>query len=259
MPDRTSKRKILIVAVVLSLVCSTLVTVTAVALRPVQQENKQVYRQANILQVAGLWQEEVPIAEQIKYVATRMVDLEFGWFTDAVDAADYDQYQAAADPEFSIALTPAQDIAGIKRRVRYAPVYLARDQAGQLQTIILPVHGYGLYSTLHGFLAIAADTNTVVGLTFYEHAETPGLGGEVDNPRWKALWPGKKVYDAHWEPAIQVLKGRVDPQSDAAVYQVDGLSGATLTARGVQQLLRFWLGEQGFGPFLDNLRIIGEP
>ena len=110
-----------------------------------------------------------------------------------------------------------------------------------------------MWSTLYGFLALEADANTVVGLVFYEHAETPGLGGEVDNPVWKAKWVGKEVYD-EGDVAISIIKGSVDPSSSNAVHQVDGLSGATLTSRGVHNLLHFWLGDNGYKPFLTNLK-----
>ncbi|MGB0764601.1 MAG: NADH:ubiquinone reductase (Na(+)-transporting) subunit C, partial [Luminiphilus sp.] len=112
---------------------------------------------------------------------------------------------------------------------------------------------YGLWSTLYGFVALESDGNTIAGLGFYEHKETPGLGGEVDNPRWKNLWKGKQVY-RDGAVAISVVKGSVDQGSDAANWQVDGLSGATLTSRGVSNLVQYWLGEDGFEPYLRNLR-----
>ncbi len=258
MPDKASKRRIILVAVVLSVVCSALITSVTVWLRPVQAENQRLNRQENILKVAGIWQAGVPVQQQVQRIETRMVDLELGWFTEKIDPQGYDEYQASKMPELSIELTPPQDIAAIKRRANFAPVYLIRDAHGGIATLVLPVHGYGLYSTLYGYLALRGDTTTVAGLSFYQHGETPGLGGEIDSPRWKALWPGKVAYDQYWEPAIQVPKGRVDPANANAIHQIDGVSGATLTSRGVENLLRFWLGEQGFGPFLDNLRIIGE-
>jgi len=131
-------------------------------------------------------------------------------------------------------------------------VYIAETADGK-QVYCVPISGYGLWSTLYGFLALEADLNTVKGITFYEHGETPGLGGEVDNPRWKSQWPGKQVYRDD-EAAIALAKGAVDKQSPDAPWRVDGLSGATLTARGVTNLVQFWLGEQGFKPFLDNLK-----
>ena len=107
---------------------------------------------------------------------------------------------------------------------------------------------------MFGFVALGSDLRTIEGFTFYEHGETPGLGGEVDNPNWKKTWQGKKAFGEDWEVKIEVIKGRVDPSSDKAKYQVDGLSGSTLTTRGVDYLVKFWLGDNGYGPFLKRLR-----
>jgi len=132
-------------------------------------------------------------------------------------------------------------------------VYIFRE-GDSIDKIVLPVRGAGLWSTLYGFLALEADLNTVAGLGFYEHAETPGLGGEVDNPVWKARWPGKKVYGDGNQVQLTVLKGSVDTSRSGAEYQVDGLSGATLTTRGVGNLIQFWMGDNGYAKFLSNLK-----
>ena len=107
---------------------------------------------------------------------------------------------------------------------------------------------------MYGYLAISNDLNTIVGLEFYEHKETPGLGAEVDNPNWKALWRGKKIYDENGKILIKVVKGKVDNKANMSSYEVDGLSGATLTSNGVSNLLAYWLGNDGFKNFLDNLK-----
>ena len=147
----------------------------------------------------------------------------------------------------------SRDFARIRRVAKIASVYEVMN-GNQLEQVILPVHGKGLWSTMYGFLAISADTKTVVGLGFYEHGETPGLGGEIDNPKWKAQWPGKELFDNQWNVAMKVLKGKVDPNSKQAIHQVDGLSGATLTANGVDAHVRFWLGADGFKNYLAKVR-----
>ena len=92
------------------------------------------------------------------------------------------------------------------RTTRWSTKWIS--EAGDLEMVMVPIEGNGLWSTLYGFLALDADTRTVVGITFYEHKETPGLGGEVDNPRWKALWPGRKAFlDEGYAPKIEVIKG----------------------------------------------------
>ena len=248
-----SPRKIIGVAVVLCLVCSVLVSGAAIGLRPLQEANKRLEIKRNILQVAGLMQPGANIDELFEKIEPRAVDLRSGKFTDAVDPSDYNQRVAARDPTTSDELPISKDIAGIKRKAHYATVYLVKDAEGSISSVILPVHGYGLWSTLYGYLAVKPDGREVLGLQFYDHAETPGLGGEVDNPSWRAQWPGKFLLDDDDELRIQVVKGAASSGPDGK-YQVDGLAGATLTSRGVNNLVRFWVGEDGFGPFLKNLR-----
>jgi Na+-transporting NADH:ubiquinone oxidoreductase subunit C len=249
--------RVFLVALLTGLVCSAIIASVTVTLRPIQDVNRLHYMQANILQAAGLLRSDIALDDQLNQLETRLVALDTGDFMTTIDPATYDQRQAANDPEQSIALSPSQDIAGIKRRAKYAPVYLHRDDAGSIDTIILPIHGYGLWSTLYGFIALQGDTSSVIGVRFYEHQETPGLGGEVDNPRWLQQWRGKAVYDAWWRPAIQLVKGGVNEQTPQALHKVDALSGATLTNRGIENMLKFWLGEAGFGPFLAKVRDSG--
>ena len=132
-------------------------------------------------------------------------------------------------------------------------VYKLLNEQGEIEKLILPIEGYGLWGTLYGFLAVESDTSTVAGITYYEHKETPGLGGEVENPRWKNLWPGREIYDDDWEPTLEVIKGSAGPPSEDP-HRVDGLSGATITSRGVTNMIDFWMGSEGFGPYLENLR-----
>jgi Na+-transporting NADH:ubiquinone oxidoreductase subunit C len=245
-----SIRKIIIVAFSLCIVCSIVVSTAAVILKPAQQANRDLDRKRNILAAAGMDEEGKSVEELFQRIEARYVDLRSGEFAEEVPAG-YAQRKASKDPQLSMDLE--QDIADIGRRAHYAEVYLVQGSGGELDKLILPVHGYGLWSTLYGFVALEADMNTVAGLGFYEHGETPGLGGEVDNPRWKAQWPGKKVYRDN-EVALALAKGSVDPDSPQAPWRVDGLSGATLTSRGVTNLVQFWLGDKGFGPFLDKLK-----
>lgn len=253
MSSNDSIKKTLIVAFSLCIVCSVIVATAAVVLKPAQEVNKTLDRKRNILAAAGMLQEDVSVEEQFAQITTRVVDLRDGKYTDAVSAESYDQKRAAKDPSLSRALDATEDQAKISRREDYALVYLVEDANGGIEKIILPVRGYGLWSTLYGFIALESDANTVAGLGFYEHGETPGLGGEVDNPRWKAQWPGKKVYQ-NGEPTLALVKGSVNPQSADARWQVDGLAGATLTGRGVTNLVQFWLGENGFAAYLNNLK-----
>ena len=240
------------VALALCIICAVVVSSAAVILRPTQEINKLIDLKTNILASAGLLQEGVSIETQFEQITPRVVDLSTGRFTDAIDAATYDQRKASKDPALSMALDPKQDPAKIKRRVNYAPVYMVEGEQG-IEKIILPIKGYGLWSTLYGFIALESDLETVAGIGFYEHTETPGLGGEVDNPKWKSSWIGKQAYN-QGELAITVLKGKADMSRAGSESQIDGLAGATLTTRGVDNLVRYWLGDQGFRPLINSLK-----
>ena len=253
MSSKDGVSRTLFMAFALCLVCSIIVSAAAVMLKPLQEANKTLDRKRNILAAAGMLDESKTIDEQFAQISTRVVDLRTGKFSDAVDPEKYNQKKAAKDPGQSEKLTADQDLAKIARRENYAVVYLVESEPDQFDKIILPVRGYGLWSTLYGFVALEADGNTIAGMGFYEHGETPGLGGEVDNPRWKALWPGKQVYKDE-SVKIGLIKGPVNPQGADALWQVDGLSGATLTSTGVTRLVQFWLGEDGFQEFLNNLK-----
>ena len=244
-------RKTLIVTVLLCLVCSVVVSTAAVGLKPLQVANRELDVRTNILKVAGLYREDASVERLFRRIEKRVIRLDDGGFAD-LDPATFNMRRAARDPDRSRALSSAEDVADIKRRPDFASVYLVRD-GGRLDKIILPVSGYGLWSTLHGFLALEADGDTVYGLQFYEHRETPGLGGEVDNPGWRRLWHGKKLYGGLERPRLAVIKGKVSAADPDADYKVDGLSGATLTSRGVTNMLRFWAGRSGYRPFLARV------
>ena len=244
--------KTLLVAFLVCVVCGVVVATAAVSLRPVQNENKLIDKRMNILLAAGMYDASQDVNEQFKSIERKFVDIDSGDYVEMPES--YDQRTAAKDPAQSERLSGDVDIAGIKNQAEVAEVYLARGDNGELSRIILPVHGYGLWSTLYGFLALEPDANTVAGLGFYEHGETPGLGGEVGNPKWKALWEGKKLYGDQGEVEIQVIKGTVESNTPNAEHKVDGLAGATLTSKGVSNLLRFWVGENGFGPYLKRMR-----
>ncbi|MGR5066936.1 MULTISPECIES: Na(+)-translocating NADH-quinone reductase subunit C [Vibrio] len=249
--NNDSIKKTLGVVVGLSLVCSIIVSTAAVGLRSKQQENAVLDKQTKILEVAGI---EASNSAQVKelygeYIEPRLVDFKTGNFVEG-NAGAYDQRSAAKDPAQSIKLTAEQDKAKIIRRANVGTVYLVK-QDGKVDQVILPVHGNGLWSMMYAFVAVQTDGNTVNGITYYEQGETPGLGGEVENPTWRAQFVGKELFDENHKPAIKIVKGGA-PQGSK--HAVDGLSGATLTAVGVQHTFDFWLGNNGFGPFLEKVR-----
>ena len=251
-----STLKTLIVALALCLVCSILVSTAAVKLQPLQERNQELDRKKIILEVAGLLKPGVSIDELFKQVEPKVVDLSTGEYVDTMDPNQYDQRQAAKDPEMSVKIPPDRDIAQIRRRAKHAVVYLVKEE-GQTKLILLPVHGYGLWSTMYAYIALERDANTIFGLRFYEQGETAGLGAEIDNPRWRNNWNGKVVYGEAEKPQIRVIKGAVAPGDPEAKFKIDGLAGATLTANGVTNLIHYWLGPEGFGTYLKKFRSAG--
>ncbi|MCP4754485.1 MAG: Na(+)-translocating NADH-quinone reductase subunit C [Proteobacteria bacterium] len=247
-------KKTLVVAVLLCVVCSVMVSTAAVKLKPLQVKNKELYTKQNILAAAGLMEEGKSVDELFGKIQVKIVDLSTGEYDETFDdPSKYDQRTAAKDASLSVEIPADKDLGRIKRRAKKAAVYLVKED-GQLQTIILPMHGKALWSTMYAFLALDRDGNTVKGYSFYEHGETPGLGGEVDNTLWKSQWVGKKVFDGNWNLVIDILKGKVDSSKPEAIHQADGLSGATLTTVGVENLMLYWLGEHGFRKFLTRIR-----
>jgi Na+-transporting NADH:ubiquinone oxidoreductase subunit C len=229
-------------------VCSLAVSTTAVLLAERQQRNREHARRNQVLAVAG--PSGVPVGAPTEAVFAarirpRVIDLEAGRLT----AASADGFDARAVRLRTPPPNPA--------RVRSVPDrligYEVLDARGNPEALVLPVEGAGLWSTLHGYIALERDGNTVRGLSFYDHGETPGLGAEIDAPAWRALWPGRRIYGASGEVVLSVVKGHAGPP-EAAPYRVDAITGATLTSRGVSDLIAFWFGPEGYAPLLARWR-----
>ena len=252
--NNNAMSKTLFVSMTLCLVCSLIISLAAVNLKDKQTANILSDKQETILASAGLLEEGKLVEESFLSIQEKIVNLETGYYDNSIDLSTYDEKIFSRNELTSRKLLPKEDIAVLKRRENFAKVYL-HYKDGLLTAIVLPVRGLGLWGTLYGYLAMESDLETVIGLEFYKHKETPGLGGEVDNPRWKSLWRGKKIYSPSGEVILSVIKGNVDNSSPTSTYQVDGLSGATITSNGVTNLLNFWLGELGYGPYLKNLKL----
>lgn len=254
MPNE-SPAKTVIVTLIVCLFGSILVAGSAVLLKPAQIANKERDRQARIAEIIRYLPEfsQRPRPGDTARMETRVVDLATGRYVPDMDPTRFDQRRAVKDPAGSVAIPAERDLAQIKRRARFAPVHLVTDK-GALKLVILPVHGRGFGSMLYGYLGLSENGRTVVGLSFYEHGETPGLGALIDDTAWRGKWFGKTVWDDSGKPRLGVAKGTVDPGAPEASYMVDGITGATWTSRGVTNLLRFWLGDDGFGPYLQGIR-----
>lgn len=254
-----STGKTLLVAAVLCIVCSIFVSGSAVSLKPRQELNKKLDIKKNLLLASNIISDKKAsrevIEEAFKNVETKIIDLETGSIHSEINPDSYDQVKASKDPKMSIRIPSNLDLAKIKRREKYSKVFFVKNKdSGVVEQIVLPVYGKGLWSTMYGFLSLSPDTKEVKGLGFYQHGETPGLGGEIENPRWTALWKGKLPFDENFKPIIKVVKGVANPASATINHEIDGLSGATITSNGVSYLVQYWLGEHGFGPYLASLR-----
>jgi Na+-transporting NADH:ubiquinone oxidoreductase subunit C len=239
----------------LCIVCLVLVSSAAVLLRNRQETNKVRQMQKDVLLVAGIYEPGASIPDLFQKVDMRVVELATGEFVDrdAVNRDAYDPKVAPKKPEYSVPIQSDQDLAGLKRREKLAAVYMIHSPEGELDQLILPVRGKGLWSTMYGFLSLEADLFTVHGITFYEHGETPGLGGEIDSESFKQQWQGKVVREADGTPRVEAVRGNVDPRDPEAAFKIDSIAGATITTRGVTAMIRYWLGPDGFGPFLERM------
>ncbi|KRU22002.1 Na(+)-translocating NADH-quinone reductase subunit C [Psychrobacter piscatorii] len=257
---KSNNAKTISVALMLCLVCSVLVSAAAVGLKPAQVENARLDRNKNILVAADMYDAESDtaddVAERFKDFDVKIIDLNKGNYLDddelktagIPDRNAYDASQATKNQALSEDLGD-NDPAGIGRKPKYAKVYVKEDDAGKPELIVLPIQGYGLWGTIYGFLTLESDMNTIKGISFYEHKETPGLGARIEEPEWRAKWNGVHSYDDSGEVATGVTKA-----GNSKENWVDGISGATLTSRGVSNMIQFWLGEQGYKPYLDMLR-----
>lgn len=246
----------LIITIVLCFVCSMLIASAAVLLKPRQEVNKALDVKKSLLQSSGLIDQDASIEEIesiYNQIQVEVIELATGEVAKDIDPTTFDQNKATKDPTMNEPIPAQKDFANIKVRSKYAPVYkYIKD--GKVDMVILPIYGKGLWSTMYAFIALSSDTKTIRGLGFYSHAETAGLGGEVDNPKWKSQWPGKLLYDDNYNVIARLNRGAVNPNSPEAKYSVDGLAGSTITSNGVTNLIRYWLGAEGFGPYLERFR-----
>ena len=255
-----SIKKTVLVALGVCLVCSLLVSTAAVKLFPLQEHNRMIDKVKNILVAGELYSEGTDIAKTYEEkIESEIIELATGDFVskekydDLLNVDNFDITTLANHPKYGRSIPQPKDLADIKVSPKYMLVYFVKKDE-KINRIILPVYGKGLWSTMYAFLALDKDLKTVTGVTFYEHGETPGLGGEIENPRWNKLWKGKEVFDINNNLQLEIIKGTVDRNRPEASYQIDGLSGATITARGVDKMLKFWFGEDGYAPFLNKMR-----
>lgn len=255
--NNDSPQKALLVVFLVALVCSILVSAASVMLKPIQQRNQLVERSRNVVALTGLVEAGAvlpndEILAAIDQLDIRVLNIDSGEFATDIAAAEFDARAAVNDPERSIAIPADKDVASLGRRSSYEVIYIVW-QDGELSRVILPIVGQGMWSTLRGYIALESDLNTIAAISFYEQAETAGLGDQIQRPDWQAQWQGRKLFDNRGEFRFRVGPGTVDPASSAAVHRVDALSGATVTGDAVTRIITYWFGPNGYRSFLNNL------
>ena len=262
--QRDSIGNILRVSILLCLVCSIGVSVAAVGLRELQDRNARLDRQKNVLLATGIYtpQEVAELSgDEVtaifeNNIVTHYVQVGTGKdipISELPDGKNYDPRAASQSPDLQVRISKeASELLGFGIVAPYYAVYEIRNDEGEVDSWVLPIMGNGLWSTMYGFLALEPDLRTIRGINFYEHGETPGLGGEIENEGWKAIWEGKVAFDDQGLPVINVIKGTVSGNDPSGEHKIDGLAGATITSNGVEAAVNFWLGDEGFGKFLDR-------
>ena len=247
--------KALLVVTLTALVCSILVTVAAVTLKPIQKAYQNLERNRAIVAVSGLSEKTADLSDRevvslFQSLEATIIDLESGKFDNNFNPDTFDSWQSNNDPELITLIPSEQDSAKLGQRPRLITVYFV-NQADQFQRLILPIYGQGMWSTIYGYIALEADLTTIADITFYQQKETAGIGDKILNPNWQASWQGRKIYDAQLN--LQIGGAQVKT-SESSVHQIDAISGATVTVDSVKNMVRYWFGNQGYAKFLHAYR-----
>ena len=213
------------------------------------ERNRAVLEASRLIE-PGLDLADNEIVDRFLVLETRIVDLDTDAFSDAVSPITYDVRAAMNDPDRTEPIPSELDTASLGRRPVYLPVYLLLDDQ-RVERIVLPVYGPGMWSTIHGFISLQADFATIEGVAFYEHGETPGIGDRILDPAWLAQWRGQPAYDDSGQLVLRIGANSTSSTSNSGI---DAISGATVTVSAVEDLVRYWLGDDGFGPILADLR-----
>jgi len=243
-----SRTKTILMAFLVAGISAAFVSGATVVLRPIQTANRAAEEQARIeALVQGIPGMSALLTQSGGQLSTVVVDLGTGRAADGVTAAGLEA--TLADPGNWTALDPGADLAGLGQRPDYAQIFLLRDAGEEVSLILLPLSGQGYGGRIDAILALRGDTNTIAGMTVTGHSETPGLGARIEEGSWQASFPGTELRDAANEMRFRVARGVA-----SGVHEVDGITGATRTGRGITQMVRFWLGPDGYGPLLAAVR-----
>lgn len=243
-----SRAKTVAMAFIVSAICALMVSGATVILRPIQTANRAAEQQARLESlIAGIPGMAELLAQSGGTLGTVVVDLNRA--SASAEVTPETLAEALQDRANWTDLPAGQDLAGLGSRPDLAQIYLLRGADRAISLVILPVSGQGYNAPIDAVLALSGDMQTVAGFAITSQAETPGLGGRIDEPAWLAQFAGTRLADATGEIRFAVARGPA-----ASEYQVDGITGATRTMNAVTQMLRFWLGPQGYGPLIAAMR-----
>ena len=216
----------------------------ATSLREPQQANEQRNIRENILRAVGLMEREQKLEpEEINQL-----------YDDSVESFLVDHEGKVIPGSSADGVDLEEELENPDPAAWRLPVFVVTE-GGRASVYAIPVYGQGLWSTLYGYLALEDDLDTVKGITFYKHGETAGLGAEIEQAWFQDNFVGKRIFDGSALRSIQVVKGKVaDVFSNAAdhTYAVDGISGASITGRGVTNLLQEKLAI--YAPYITRVR-----
>jgi len=220
--------------IIITVIASTLLALASTMLEEIQDYNIDVDKKKNILKCIGINVGEMSsekIVEEYDRNIKNIIITKDG---------KVDKNLLLDDLVSSEVKSTGQQLYNFNNK-EYLPIYISSNPS----SLIIPISGKGLWSTLYGYIALEKDFNTVKGITFYQHGETPGLGGEVDKLWFQENFIGKKIYDVNDKfVSVEVVKGKVSDiySGNKVNHAVDGISGATITSRGVSNFIKSDLG-----------------
>ena len=223
---RQSNTYIVLYAAAITVVCGGLLAFASISLKDKQDANIALEQKKNILSTVMTLGEEDNIPE---IYAKRVKAFVIDYNGNVKEGVQPEQVVVAAEYKKA-----PQD--------RLLPVYEFRSEAdpNKLEYVVLPVYGYGLWNNIWGFVALQGDMNTVQGAKFEHAGETPGLGARITSDDIQSRYKEKAIFDNGSLVSVTMMKGEgMDYSSDP--HKVDGMSGATLTAKGVNNMLKDYL------------------
>lgn len=257
MNSTSSQTRTWLTAVSIIASCSLLVSLVITVLRPIQAANNAPAQSQHLLITTGLLKKNQSMAENtnlLQHIENKWLDLDKAELSAPVNnRADY--RSIIEDATLIQRIEKPLDIAQLGTRPKVMPIHFIHSNASKAR-VVLPVYGKGMWSMIHGYVALADDFNTIVGVNFYQQQDTPGIGDKIQAEDWAANWQGKKLYDEQGQLKLNIGS---DGGAIAPVHQIDAIAGATITVNGVENLVHYWMGEDGYGRYLRKLREASGP